>query len=239
MLLINQVRKQQLLNFLESIHIQFKDIEIYSQAFTHSSFCVKQEIKNNQRLEFLGDSVLSLCISEYIYDNFPEMPEGKLTKIRSFIVSEKSLSSFARELKLDQLLLLGQGEENCGGRTRDAVIADAFEAFLAAVFIDSGIEEVKRFLIPLFHIEIEEVSQEDFIFDYKTEVQYLIQKKYKKCPEYKIVREEGPPHDKKFHAEILVNGKAMEVGVGCSKKKAEEDAAKKFWTKIKNKEVDF
>lgn len=232
-------KKNQIEELLKLLKIQYKSFDIYHQAFTHSSYCARQEQKSNQRLEFLGDSVLSICISEYVYHNFPDLPEGKLTKIRSFIVSEKSLAAFARAIHLETCLLLGQGEENTGGRTRDANLADAFEAFLGAIFLDKGVEEVKNFLIPLFKPEIERVRREDFISDYKTEVQYLIQKKYKNCPEYIIVREEGPPHDRHFYSQIVINGVPLLTGEGNSKKRAEEDAAKKLWLKIKNNEVEI
>ena len=238
--MITELRRKALQDFLAGLKIPFKNIELLHLAFVHSSFANKnQSSDNNQRLEFLGDSVLSLCVSEFIYEKYPQAAEGKLTRIRSYVVSEKTLSELSRKLKFDQFILISWGEENSGGRQRDAILADTFEAFLGALYLDQGMITVKDFLLPLMIEEIDKVSHEEFVYDYKTELQYLIQKKYKKCPEYKVVKEDGPPHNKLFYSELIINDKVLALGVGNSKKKAEQEAAKQILEKIRKENINI
>lgn len=237
---MKEERKCKLEGFLADFQISCKNLELINQAFLHGSLANKNpKLESNERLEFLGDSVLSLCTSEYLYKKFPDAAEGKLTRIRSYVVSEKMLSQLARRVELDKLLMLSWGEENGGGRKRDANLADAFEAFLGAVFLDQGMETVKSFLLDLMEKEIEQVSQEDFVFDYKTELQYIVQKKYKKCPEYKVEREEGPPHQRVFFTRVEFEGRVLSRGDGPSKKKAEQKAARLALILIKDGKLEI
>lgn len=233
-------RQKDLQNFLLARNISHRNLELINQAFVHSSLANQNlNIESNERLEFLGDSVLSMCVSEYLYRKFPEASEGKLTRIRSYVVSEKMLARFARDIQLEKFLLLSWGEENSGGRERDANLADTFEAFLGALFLDQGFEEVKKFLLEMLEKEIQGIIREDFVFDYKTELQYLIQKKYKQCPIYEVIREEGPPHERVFFTRLVFQGRVLSEGKGMSKKKAEQEAAKKALEKIKIQEIDI
>jgi ribonuclease-3 len=233
-------REKQLRDFLKKQNLSFDNLEIMDQALTHSSLANRfADKEDNERLEFLGDSVLSLCISEYLYRNFPEAAEGRLTRIRSYIVSEKSLAFIARKIGVGDLLLLSWGEENSGGRENDANLADAFEALLGSLFLDQGIDAVKPFLLKLAVPEIERVSEEDFIYDFKTELQYMVQKKYKQCPSYEVIKEEGPPHDRIFHTRLVFQGRDLGQGQGGSKKKAEQQAAKQALEKIKKNEIEL
>ena len=226
---ISEKRRQQLTAYCGKFHLPMDDLEILNLSLVHSSLTTRHEAgEDNQRLEFLGDSVLSLCISRYLFSRFPDADEGRLTRIRSYLVSEKRLARLARHIELDSVLVMSWGEENTGGRTRDANLADSFEALLAAVFITKGLDAVCGFLIPLVEnfFDMEEVTRENFIFDYKTEFQYLIQKKYKTTPVYEIIKEEGPPHNRIFYSRLILEDRLLSEGQGSSKKRAEQQAAR-------------
>lgn len=209
------------------LNYEFKNEKLLKNALTHSSYA--NEMRNgtlsNERLEFLGDSVLSIVVSEYLYKKFHNLPEGELTKLRASLVCEKSLCEFSRELELGKFLLLGKGEDKGGGRERDSILADAFEAVLAAIYLDGGFKvaenHVMRFILP----ELEHIGDEVFK-DYKTALQEIIQRNPEESVTYILTGESGPDHDKVFEVEVHLNSNIIGKGKGKSKKQAEQFAAK-------------
>ncbi len=205
----------------------FKDIGLLKNALTHTSYSneVRHGVTSNERLEFLGDSILSIIVSEHIYNKFPNMPEGELTRLRASLVCEKALCSFARELELGHFLYLGKGEDRGGGRDRDSILADAFEAVLAAIYLDGGIEAAKSLVMNFVLREIKIHSDEN-TKDYKTILQEIIQRNPEESVTYILTGEEGPDHDKRFTVEVHLNSNVIGEGSGKSKKQAEQMAAK-------------
>lgn len=213
----------------KKIRIKFKDRVILQRAMTHKSFSNENSslaLRDNERLEFLGDSVLSIIISTYIFDHFPDYPEGELAKMRSVIVSEPSLAFVARKLNLGKYILLGKGEELSGGRNRNSILADTMEALIAAIYLDKGIEEAGRFIIEQFEENIIKVEKGDYIQDYKTILQEIIQKDSINGPVYIVISEEGPDHNKLFTVQVKHEDQVLGTGKGYSKKEAEQNAAK-------------
>ncbi len=210
----------------ETIHYHFKNPLYLEIALTHSSYAneVKHQVKYNERQEFLGDAVLSIIVSDYLFNNYT-VPEGELTKLRAAIVCEKSLDVMANKIGLGQYLRLGRGEEMTGGRTRPSIIADAFEALIAAIYLDSGIESARSFVLP-FVIEMLEHEDSLSFKDYKTILQEIIQQNPEEKLVYKLVEEKGPDHDKRFVVDVLLNSNVIGKGEGRSKKNAEQMAAK-------------
>ncbi|WP_296628656.1 ribonuclease III [uncultured Negativibacillus sp.] len=210
----------------ETIHYHFKTPLYLEIALTHSSYAneVKHQVKYNERQEFLGDAVLSIIVSDYLFNNYT-VPEGELTKLRAAIVCEKSLDVMANKIGLGQYLRLGRGEEMTGGRTRPSIIADAFEALIAAIYLDSGIESARSFVLP-FVIEMLEHEDSLSFKDYKTILQEIIQQNPEEKLVYKLVEEKGPDHDKRFVVDVLLNSNVIGKGEGRSKKNAEQMAAK-------------
>ena len=210
----------------ETIHYQFRNPVFLEVALTHSSYAneVKHQIKYNERQEFLGDAVLSIIVSDYLFNNYT-VPEGELTKLRAAIVCEKSLDVMANKIGLGQYLRLGHGEELTGGRTRPSIIADAFEALIAAIYLDSGIESARKFVLP-FVTEMLEHEDSLSFKDYKTILQEIIQQNPVEKLVYKLVGEKGPDHDKRFLVDVMLNSNVIGRGEGRSKKNAEQMAAK-------------
>lgn len=213
--------------FEKIISYEFNNKEYILEALTHSSY--SNENKSyafNERLEFLGDSVLSIVISEYLFKNETELPEGELTKLRANIVCEESLSDVAKEIQLGTHMLLGRGEEATGGRDRVSILADAFEAVIAAIYLDGGIENARVFVLT----QMEEIIQDSIkgrIFrDYKTHLQEVIQSQGESNIVYDLVEEIGPDHNKKFVMQVKSDGEMLGTGQGKSKKEAEQSAAK-------------
>ena len=206
---------------------KFKNVSLLKNALTHSSYAneVRGNVSSNERLEFLGDSVLSIIVSDYIYKNFSSMPEGELTRLRSSLVCEKALCSFSRELNLGSYLLLGKGEDKGGGRERDSMLADAFEAVLAAIYLDGGMEPARRHVMNFVLRELKIHSAEDSHKDYKTELQEIIQKNPEESVTYRLTDEKGPDHDKEFTVTVYLNSNPIGTGTGKSKKQAEQMAA--------------
>lgn len=206
---------------------KFKDRQLLTEAFTHSSYAneKKHGRKCNERLEFLGDSVLSLVVSRHLFTKYPELPEGELTKVRAALVCEKALDVFASKINLGKYLLLGKGEERMGGRQRSSILADAFEAVIAAVYIDGGFETANEYILKFIPETIEECRNVSF-HDYKTILQEVIQKNPEEQVEYNLVEESGPDHDKKFVIEVTLDTNVIGKGIGKSKKEAEQMAAK-------------
>ena len=223
-----------LLNFLNSLNVKFNNIDLLKQSLCHRSFIneTKQEYPgNNERLEFLGDSVLGFIITEHLYMNYSRLSEGKMAKIRSVVVSEDSLSKIAKEFKFYDFVLVGRGEEHTGGRYKKTILADTLEAFIGGYFLDSGLEKVKEFVLRFMPQEIEAVIKEKHGKDYKTLLQEYCQRKYKACPLYVLKKEEGPEHNKMFIVKVELNGDIMGEGFGGSKKDAEKMAAKTAYMK--------
>ncbi len=206
------------------LNYKFKDGGLLKTALTHSSFANETSVESNERMEFLGDAVLGFIVARVLYDLFPEAAEGKLSKMRSAIVSRMNFAHFAKELKIDKQMLLGKGEENTGGRKRQSNLAGAFEAVIGAIFIDGGYKKVYRIVTKLLKNCLN--GDEEIFRDYKTRLQEVAQRQFKKVPKYKVVLEEGPPHDKCFHVEVKLGRKCMGRGIGRNKKQAEQAAAK-------------
>lgn len=216
------------------IGITFRKVELLRQAFTHSSYVNEHRIaghKDNERLEFLGDAVLELTVSEFLYDTYPGRSEGELTKLRASIVCEPSLVTFAEDLDFGAFVLLGKGEELTGGRTRPALLADVFESFIGALYMDQGLESVKTFLNK--HV-FPKISSEGklLVVDYKTQLQEHIQHHGMGALEYRIVDERGPAHEREFVAEVYMEMRLLGTGAGRSKKEAEQQAASQALTKL-------
>jgi len=212
---------------MNKIGHQYKDASLLENAVTHSSYAneSKRTIQSNERLEFLGDAVLSIVVSDYLYEHYANMPEGELTKLRAKLVCEKSLAHFATLLGLDEHLLLGKGEENTGGRSRPSIKADAFEALIASLYLDDGLDLARAFIMRFILPELEHVG--DLAFrDYKTQLQEIVQQNKEELLSYVLVKESGPDHDKRFQVEVHLNSNVIGVGVGRSKKEAEQLAAK-------------
>lgn len=197
------------------------------EALSHSSYAnEKRKGRNsNERLEFLGDSVLSIVVSQYLFEHFTHLPEGELTKIRASLVCEKSLYEFAKQIDLGEHILLGKGEENTGGRERVSILADAFEAVIAAVFLDGGLEAAKRHILKFIPKDIDDRKPVSFS-DHKTILQEIIQKNPEEKVEYKLVGQSGPDHNKAFKVQVRLNSNVIGTGIGRSKKEAEQMAAK-------------
>ena len=217
-------------NLEKSIDYTFKDKRLLKCALTHTSFANESKTPSNERLEFLGDSVLSFFVSDHIFKNYKDMPEGELTRLRSSLVCEAALCVFAREIGLGDNLLLGKGEEKSGGRNRDSILADAFEALLAAIFLDGGIENAKKFVYKFVLRELENKDLNHSTKDYKTLLQEIIQRNPEEVISYILTGESGPDHDKTFEVEVHLNSNVIGKGSGKSKKAAEEAAAKQALT---------
>ena len=210
------------------IGYQFNNPALLNEALTHSSYANEhktQHIKYNERLEFLGDSVLSIVVSDYIYKNCPELPEGELTKLRASLVCEKSLYEFAKKIDLGKYLILSKGERNNGGADRPSILSDAFEALIAAIYIDGGITPASKHILN-FVIPAIKNSKKKKINDYKTTLQEIIQKNPGEKLEYVLVKESGPDHNKHFVVEVHLNSNVIGKGGGRSKKEAEQQAAR-------------
>ncbi len=224
--------------FQEIIGYRFTDERYLKLALTHSSYANENKGKNvqyNERMEFLGDSVLGLVVSRYIFENFPKLPEGKLTKMRAAVVCERSLWECAVNIDLGNYLILGRGEENMGGRTRMSILADAFEALIAAIYLDSGIETVREWVLGQLYETIMAASRGKMFKDYKTEFQEVAQENGDVSIRYEVVSENGPDHNKSFVVDVFLNDKKMGSGEGSSKKKAEQQAAQNALIHLKAK----
>jgi ribonuclease-3 len=213
--------------FQDIIGYKFKDVNYLIQALSHSSYAneKKKTRTSNERLEFLGDSVLSIVVSKYLFENFTHIAEGELTKLRASLVCEKSLHIFAQKIKLGEFIMLGKGEEITGGRERPSILADAFEAVIAAVFLDGGFEPVTKYILGFMPEDVE--NQKKAVFsDFKTILQEIVQKNPEEKVEYVLAAEEGPDHNKSFVVEVYLNSNVIGKGKGRSKKEAEQMAAK-------------
>jgi len=211
-----------------NIGIIFKNPELLETALTHRSYLNEHQgakLENNERLEYLGDAVLELIISDYIFRKYTDKAEGELTSIRSAVVRTESLAEESRELGIGENLKMSKGERDSGGKNKDYLLANAYEAVLGAIYLDSGIEECIKFVNRTLVPKIDHIVENHLFIDPKTQAQEIIQARYKTTPTYVIVKEEGPDHDKKFTVALLINKKEKAQGQGTSKQKAEESAA--------------
>ena len=227
---VNSKRQDELKAFQNEIGIIFNNIEILNQAFIHPSYTNEHNLQyhlNNQRLEFLGDSVLELVVSNFLFEKCIDFTEGEMTKIRALTVCEPSLAKAARALNLGKYLILGKGEENTGGRNKPSILADTFEALIGAIYVEKGLEVASTFILKNLKNSLEKAINGEWDTDYKTALQEILQKHSSKKIVYKTVREEGPDHDKTFYVNLIWNGKVLGAGSGRSKKEAEQQAAKK------------
>lgn len=213
----------------EKIHYRFHNKQLLHEALTHTSYANEHRANrtgHNERLEFLGDSVLNLVITTYLFKKLKNVSEGEMSRIRSTIVCEKSLRMSADTFGLNHFILLGKGEEQTGGRDRDSIIADAMEALIGAIYVDSGIESAESFIMEYMTETIRLGAQGLLFKDYKTQYQELVQKHTDAKIEYHVIEEKGPDHKKVFTVELMVDGEAISTGTGRNKKEAEQSAAK-------------
>lgn len=223
---INNARR-----FLKDNALEFNDEKLMQLALMHPSYSQeKHAAHSNQRLEFLGDSVLNFVIAEYLYSHYIDKAEGELTKIRAKVVCEKALVNVARNINLGDYLLLGKGEEMSGGRKRHSILADTLEAVIGAIYLDQGYNAVKDYIIKHLKDSIEEAARGNYS-DYKSRLQEYVQGKYGQNVSYKILEESGPAHEKSFVAGVYYDEHLLTTGTGKSKKEAEQDAAKKVLEK--------
>ncbi|MDO5135055.1 MAG: ribonuclease III [Eubacteriales bacterium] len=209
----------------ERIGYRFQNRRLLEQALTHSSYANEKKLGkagSNERLEFLGDAVLELVSSDFLYQKYPKLPEGELTKKRASLVCEPSLAFCARGFELPKSLLLGKGEELTGGRSRDSIVSDATEALLGAIYLDGGFDRAREFVLNFI---LNDIEHKQLFYDSKTILQEIVQENLGHFVEYRLVKEEGPDHNKSFTLEVLVNGEVMGTGTGHTKKAAEQAAA--------------
>ena len=228
-------RKEALKELQEKIGYQFKDETLLKQALTHSSFANEQKINklgNYERLEFLGDAVLELVSSEFLFNENKDMPEGQLTRLRASMVCEPALAYCARDISLGAYILLGKGEESTGGRKRDSIISDVMEAVIGAIFLDGGIDNAKKYI---YRFVLSDLEDKILFMDSKTLLQEEIQKNNTAQLRYELVGETGPDHDKEFSVEAYLDEKLIGTGVGRTKKAAEQQAAYEALVRIKVK----
>ena len=210
-----------------TISYRFRNDVLLRQALTHRSFLNynSERWASNERLEFLGDAILGLVVTEELFNHFPESSEGELTKAKSYVVSRETLAQQAKKMELGKYLLLGSGEEMSGGRARKSILSDAYEALLGAMYLDGGLDEVRRFVRQYLLKDIDRLLSHRFHHNYKSWLLEHVQAKGITSPEYRILKETGPDHRKEFTVEVLVDGKVLGKGRGYSKKRAEQEAA--------------
>ncbi len=211
----------------QKIKYEFKNKELLKKALTHTSYAYERAIESNEKLEFLGDSILEFISSEYLYLNFPKLKEGEMTKVRATVVCESSLYKIAKKHEFGKFLYLGKSELATGGNDRPAILADSVEAVIAAIYMDGGLEPAKKFIIENLSYEIEIASKNVGQKDYKTVLQEKLQIHGDVKIEYIIINERGPDHDKTFEAEVRCNNRKLATGTGKTKKQAEMKAAEK------------
>ena len=220
---------QRLRELEERLGYRFTDIGLLESALTHRSFVNENPaltFKDNERLEFLGDAVLELTITDMLMRTFPDYDEGQLSKLRASVVNEKPLAELARRFRLGEFLLLGRGEESSGGRTKASLLANAFESIIAAMFLDSGFDRTAAFIGSLFAPLMGEGATTAVYRDYKTAVQEVCQIRFRDVPRYVLVSETGPDHDKRFETSLVIGERVIATGTGRNKKEAEQQAAK-------------
>ena len=215
----------------KKIHVKFKNKTLLEEALTHKSYAMERGagLPDNERLEFLGDSVFNTVISTFLFKRFPDVDEGRLSKLKSQLVARQSLLTWGKELKIGRFLKISDSEETTGGRERDSMVANVVEALIGAIFLDQGFEPAQEFILGYFSKKKRIIET-----DYKSKLQEIIQKKYKIPPSYAVLSETGPDHDKTFAMEVRIKKKALGRGEGKSKKEAEQDAAHEALKKVRN-----
>lgn len=220
----------------KNLSIKFNNPELIKTALTHSSYAKQfRGAEYNERLEFLGDSVLQLVVTEYLFKNYIKKKEGELTKLRSLIVCENSLYEISRKLNLQIFIRMSKGEEITGGRERVSILADSVEAVIAAIYLDQGLEVAQSFILKEFEDVIDKAINNKIILDFKTEFQEYLQKGGDVDISYELIKQEGPPHRRKFYVKLLVSNETFGIGEGYSKKEAEQNAAKEALNKMEAK----
>lgn len=230
--MLNQKKLKQILSKYD---ITINKTDKFLLAMTHSSFANEHNLESNERIEFLGDAVLGLLVATYIYDNFPKMTEGAMSKLRATYVCESANAKYAKDLEIDKLLLLGCGEEKTGGREKETIINDGFEAFLGALYLTNGLLDVKKILEKVVFPHIKANDQVEFV-DYKSKLQEFVQSETRNNLEYVEVKKEGPTNSPKFTMNVVLEGIVLGTGIGGNKKAAQQAAAKDALSKMaKNK----
>lgn len=225
------LNETKLANILKKYDIKVKSYKTFLLAMTHSSYANEHQLKHNERIEFLGDSILGMLVAEYIYTNFENMPEGNMSKLRATYVCEDANAKYAKEIGIDQLLLLGKGEEQTGGRTRPAVLSDAFESFLGAIYLEGSIDEVRKLLKVVVFPHVLAINEVQFI-DYKSRLQEYVQAETRSALEYRLDNVQGPPHQRVFTMSVYLENMKLGTGVGKTKKDATQEAAKSALKKM-------
>ena len=230
---------KKLLELEKKIGYKFENFDLLVNALTHSSYANEHHIAyrgNNERLEFLGDAVLEVTSSEFLFRTYPELPEGELTKKRASLVCEPTLALCAREIPLGDYLLLGKGEEATGGRSRDSVVSDAMEALIGAIYLDGGFANAKEFIHKYI---LNDIENKQLFYESKTTLQEIVQGRYEEDVHYVLIKEEGPDHNKSFYVEALLGERVLGQGCGHTKKAAEQQAAYCAIKKLKNEKGDI
>jgi ribonuclease III len=218
--------------FAERLGCPFRDYELLELALTHRSWCAEHAgCESNERLEFLGDAVLGVVVTAYVYREFPEMPEGELAKVRAMVVSAATMAELGAEVDLGEVVLLGKGEDGSGGRSKPSILADAMEAVIGAAYLDLGWDAAERLVIGLLVDRIVAAAQGPGGHDFKTQLQELAARQFDGLPDYEL-RDEGPDHAKRFFAVVRLGGEPLGEGEGRSKKEAEQEAAKSAWLRL-------
>lgn len=220
----------------QKIGISFLNRHLFNQSLTHSSYAHENNVPDNERLEFLGDAVIKLAISEYLFNKFPTRPEGDLTKIRAAVISDDTLAKVANKFRIGNYVLFSKNEKASGGSKRKSNIANAFESLVGALYLDSGIGKARDFLVTHLGPEIERVSQVGYISDYKSTLQEFAQKRKWELPFYSVIKEDGPKHQKTFIVGVKLRGKIQGRGNGANKKEAEQKAAQQALGKLQGTE---
>lgn len=211
----------------KSIGYTFKDKELLKKALTHTSYAYEKHIESNEKLEFLGDSILEYISSKYIYTNYSKLKEGEMTKVRAEVVCENSLYNVAKSHNFSDFILIGKSEANSGGKYKPAILADSIEATIAAIYFDGGLEKAEKFIIENLKEAIEKSTKHVGMKDFKTVLQEKLQENGDVCIRYTVIKETGPDHDKTFTVKVELNGKELATGEGKTKKHAEMNAAEK------------
>lgn len=230
--MLTSQRKAELLDFCSAHNLKV-DLDKLDVALTHKSYSHEQGVdEHNERLEFLGDAVLGLVIGEYLFELLPDAPEGDLALLRASTVNAAALAKAARQLYLGQLLKLGKGEEMSGGRDRESLLANAFEAVIGAIYLSAGLEEARRFILKQLAPEIDRIIKGEIILDPKSTLQEILQKHAPEVPQYHVIRETGPDHAREFYVEVRWQDQVLGYGQGRSKKAAEQEAARQALDRI-------
>ena len=238
--MLSPERLKQLEELETKLGILFQNKEILNQALTHSSYAYEEKLEHadNERMEFLGDAVIKLVMSERLYNQFPDKPEGDLTKIRATVVSDHTFANIARNAEIGDYLLLGSNEKRTGGRKRKSSIANAFEALIGAIYLDSGLGKAAEFLVRMLDPQVTKVSQEGYVSDYKSSLQEIVQKNKWGLPQYKLVKETGLKHKRVFWVQVKIKTKVYGMGRGGSKKEAEQRAATQAFRKLQREDEE-